>query len=421
MRDRRLLVLAWMMPPLIFPRSLQISRTLRAMAAKGWSVEVIAVPPDVEPLAARDAQLAQFYTGSYTLNYVEPREEVAPSQLWLRAIRALLRTKNLTNRNWVSRASREMIRRIQTERPDAMVSFAQPWINHVAALRVKAKFPNLPWVAHFSDPWVDSPYFKPSTEKDRASAVQQERAIMASAEALVFTTQETAELVMAKYPSAWKNRVHIVPHGYEADLLGLVKESPTSPKFTITHTGNLYDKREPVALLHALAQLKKEVADEPDFQVNFVGHATQTMHDMVERLDIHGVVSLVPNTPFLESLAIAQAADLLLVIDAPAEHSVFLPSKVVEYLVLRRPILALTPKAGASARVLGTLGFPTVEPTDEKGILDSLRTAYTYWQQGQDATPIPPLEALGSYDIQQLVGCFETAIEHAIKTTEAHV
>jgi hypothetical protein len=118
--------------------------------------------------------------------------------------------------------------------------------------------------------------------------------------------------------------------------------------------------------------------------------------------------------PFLDSLEIAQSAHLLLVIDAPAEHSVFLPSKIVDYLALRRPILALTPPAGASARVLGGLGFPTVNPSDEEGILAMLREALRRWQNGQSATIVPPADGLRRYDIRDVVVDFEEALTYAM-------
>ena len=44
--------------------------------------------------------------------------------------------------------------------------------------------------------------------------------------------------------------------------------------------------------------------------------------------------------PFAESARRAAAADVLLVIDAPADESLFLPSKLIDYLPAGKPILA---------------------------------------------------------------------------------
>ena len=53
----------------------------------------------------------------------------------------------------------------------------------------------------------------------------------------------------------------------------------------------------------------------------------------------------------------------LLVIDAPAKRSVFLPSKLVDYLGAMRPIFGVTPP-GASSDLIGELGGRVVDPSD---------------------------------------------------------
>lgn len=410
---RRLLALAWMMPPLIFPRSLQIARTLSALVDRHWITSVIAVPPEVEPYAALDPRLAEFYSGLYGLIFVDPREEVVPSALWLRLIRKALGVKPTNNSNWMRRAANAATQQIITTAPEAFVSFAQPWINHLVALQVKRRHPRLPWIAHFSDPWVDSPYFRPESNADRNKAIKNEAAIIAEADIVIFTTKETADLVMAKYPGAWQSKVRVVSHGFDAALLGLVNGSQKSDKFTIIHTGNLYEHREPMAFLEALSLMRKEMPDMP-LQVNFVGYASQALHDRVAELELEDFVTLSAAVPYIESLAIARTADLLLVIDAPSDKSVFLPSKIPDYLVLRQPLLALTPIQGASARALGRMGFPIVDPTDEAGILSCLKQTFSRWQHGESATTVPSDEAIRCFDIREVVQDFEEAIENAI-------
>ena len=54
--------------------------------------------------------------------------------------------------------------------------------------------------------------------------------------------------------------------------------------------------------------------------------------------------------PFLESARIAASADVLLVIDAAAEDNLFLPSKLIDYLPLAKPILGLTPRSRCDRR-----------------------------------------------------------------------
>ena len=58
---------------------------------------------------------------------------------------------------WIGAAARAARRLAAERRFDVLVSFAQPWSDHLVGLRVH-RATGLPWVAHFSDPWTDSPY-----------------------------------------------------------------------------------------------------------------------------------------------------------------------------------------------------------------------------------------------------------------------
>ena len=66
----------------------------------------------------------------------------------------------------------------------------------------------------------------------------------------------------------------------------------------------------------------------------------------------------------LTSLALMKNADYLFLIDAAVpsnRQSVFFPSKLAEYLGSGKPIVGLTPKQGATARILRELGHHAVD------------------------------------------------------------
>src|SRR5205085_9435767 len=89
---------------------------------------------------------------------------------------------------WVRGASQAAIAAAAGTKFDGLVSFAQPWSSHLAALRVH-RHTKLPWVAHFSDPWVDSPYWTGSAAQ-RAVAAKLEEHVIREATAVVLVTAE---------------------------------------------------------------------------------------------------------------------------------------------------------------------------------------------------------------------------------------
>ena len=132
--------------------------------------------------------------------------------------------------------------------------------------------------------------------------------------------------------------------------------------------------------------------------------------DKAKALGLEELVTFKGKSLYLDSLAAARAADLLLLIDAPAEHSVFLPSKIVDYLMLGRPILGLTPASGASAAVLRRLGFPIASPDNATAIEKALRQAFDAWRQGRPATAIPEPAQFEGFDIRNVAQQFENAL-----------
>ena len=103
-----------------------------------------------------------------------------------------------------------------------------------------------------------------------------------------------------------------------------------------------------------------------------VGTIVPAYVDLARALALEDVVEFTGRVPHDESAALAAGADVLLVIDAPSDNSLFLPSKLIEYLPLHKPILGLTPAPGATADVLNELAYPMAPPDDERAIQSAL-------------------------------------------------
>jgi hypothetical protein len=81
-------------------------------------------------------------------------------------------------------------------------------------------------------------------------------------------------------------------------------------------------------------------------------------------------------TDYVPSLALMRRSHVLLVVDAPGDSSVFLPSKLVDYLGAGRPIVALSP-AGPTARIVGGNGGWCADPADPAAGAAAISAALT--------------------------------------------
>lgn len=408
---KRLLAISWEMPPLSGPRAVQVTRTLTALGALGWRSRVVCFAP-------RSGRYQQDYripveessNGAVTrLPVPSPEESLFFRGLW--RLCPPLKHQPDEKRVWLPGALAEAQRALAEEPADVVVSFAQPWTDHLVGLRLH-RDTGLPWVAHFSDPWVDSPYLTTSAWA-RRTAADHERAVIAEATRVVFVNRYTQDRVMAKYPAGWMARARVVTQGFEP--LDVAPAPRAGGALRLVYTGRFYDGiRTPDTFLEALASIERVRPLTGRLVVEFIGGDMAPYARRATELRLDGVVSFAGRVDPAAARARAAVADALLIIDAPSDGpSLFLPSKLVDYLPLRKPLLGVTPGEGPSAELLGALGYPVVAPHDVTGIavaIERLVDAYAAGRLG----PTPQHDQVSrAYDINETTRAFARILDEA--------
>lgn len=380
--SRRILAVTWTMPPLVFPRSLQISRLLKGLAALGWQIDVLTVHPD-DVQGTSDQPFATLYERCYDLHYVRTGENVVVTPLAQRIKRRLRPPANYAEDNFMRRGLAKAKHLIEENDYSALVTFAQPWVDHMLGLTVKTLFPELPWLAHFSDPWADNP-FEDENKPQRLAALRDEAAVISAADAVAFVSQETSALVMRKYDTHMARKSLVVPHAFDPELRDALPPYPAPPgQMRIVYTGSIYPgKRTPDVVLRAIARLNAVPGVRNQVSLDFIGYAPPEYPAMLETLGLFGQVRFLGATGYMTALAAASQSSVLLLIDAAADVSVFLPSKIVDYLMFDKPILGLTPVKGASAEFLRHFGHRVAAPDDEEAVYTALLETFLDWQRG---------------------------------------
>lgn len=379
-RVKHLLAICWEMPPLSGPRAVQVTRTLAALGPRGWSSRVICFRPRSNRYHQDHRMSLEDVSGGLAsqIGVPSPEEWFPVRALW-RLVPPLKRFPD-EKRVWMPAALRAARQALQSAPADLIVSFAPPWTDHLIGLRLQQET-GLPWVAHFSDPWADSPYL-PGGSAARQRAAAWEEQVIAGAARVVFVTRHTRDRVMAKYPRAWAAKADVVPQAFEAAPgPGAPSQLDRKRPMRVIYTGRFYDGiRTPLALLDALARVHGESPLSGRLELEFIGADMTAYAARAARLGLGSLVSFAGRLSPTDARARAATADVLLVIDAPAsDGGLFLPSKLVEYLPLRRPVLGLTPAGGPSDELIRELGYQTVAPDDVDAIaavLDTLLRAH---------------------------------------------
>jgi glycosyltransferase involved in cell wall biosynthesis len=364
----RLIFLSWCYPPMNVPRAVQVARLARATAIR-----------PLEIFCAAEGESAP--GDGVTVHRLADHDHVPfTARGRLGRIAAALAVPD-TQRRWARAAAREIARR-GIAADDLLVTFGQPMSDHLAGLALKRRF-GLRWIAHFSDPWSDNP-FGARVPLFRLRNRRLERAVVAAADHLLLTSHETVELVMRKYPPAWRTKASVLPHAF--DLLHYPPRAAASGPLMLRYLGSLYGERSPLPLLRGIESLARRAPGlAARLRVEFIGDVAPRFPAAAARLALPpGLARFLPAIPYEGALAAMRAADILVQIDAPADTSVFLASKLIDYIGARRPILGVTPAGTARTLILEMGGF-VADPGAPDEIAAALERAIALVEKDRDA------------------------------------
>jgi len=197
--------------------------------------------------------------------------------------------------------------------------------------------------------------------------------------------------VMAKYPGVLRDKVRTVPHAYEPEVFN-VRHVERKDRLVIRYLGDLYSGRTPRPLIDALRQL---LSSDPQIVARFRFEIIGDIHELdlksmgMEELP-EGLLVLRQRVSYDESCELMASANGLMVIDAPApkgQKSVFLPSKLIEYIGAGRPIIGLTPP-GTAANLITDLGGWVADPADSAQLASVMRDFLSFLSDS-DGTSAP--------------------------------
>lgn len=410
---KKLLAIAWSMPPVLTPRSIQIPLTHKYLAQRGWETTIIASDHRKPWRGIRydyDLEKRTQGQGFETIPVASPDGWLPLRLLW-RTFPALTPLPDVMQ-PWIKPALRKAHELLVAQKFSAIISYALPWSDHLVGLALKRKT-SLPWIAHYSDPWVDSDHFKGNAQR-RAAVTAMEHSVLEAADRVIFITQETADLVMGKYPTAWREKVRIIPHSYEIDAekQALIDQPhPQNPRLRLVFAGAFYGVRSPMPLFEALKILRQTMPLDELLEVRLVGTVPPRYgyQQAAQDMDLGQIVQFPGIMTHGDSLRQMADADAALVIDPPTVSEI-LPSKMTDYMPLKKPILGITPPDGAAGKLIKRLGCPVAAPDDTQAIAEALRTLISQWQAGTlSVTPQYEMVA-AEYHITHTIERFEAIL-----------
>lgn len=262
---------------------------------------------------------------------------------------------------WVRPSIRYLKAYLRAHPVDAVVTTGPPHSMHLIGLGLKRAL-GVKWLADFRDPWTGIDYYGQLSLSPRADRRHRrmEREVLTQADEVVTVSWRWAkdlEALGAKH-------VAVITNGYDDADLPAQRET-IDERYSLVHAGSMSPTRDQPGLWKLLAALcAQDSAFAERFVLRFIGPVDASVIASVKAAGLGDCMDRLGRLPRAEAMReIAKARVLLLPINTTANQHGILPTKLYEYLSTGRPILAVGPRDGDAARVLGDQLLIGTEPS----------------------------------------------------------
>jgi hypothetical protein len=284
---------------------------------------------------------------------------------------------------------------IKEHRIDVIITSGPPMGTHLGGLLLK-HLTHAKWIADFRDPWKspawESHRIISSNFADYVDKLLELRVIFA-ADILVSTSPSLNNYFKSIVRSNKRNKCHIIPNGFdESDFLDLCKSTHViSPKIKITYAGSLAFSHNPEPLFIALHEMiqRGDISKER-MEVDLVGECAYwgglSVQSLINKYDLDPMVRLIGKISFRECLERMVESDALLLF--AQGHPWAIPSKVFEYLRLKKPIFVLTEEGDTKKLLQSFQNAFVVDSKNIETIEQSFLALITFIKKGIGVTDL---------------------------------
>ncbi|OPY32607.1 MAG: hypothetical protein A4E32_01189 [Methanomassiliicoccales archaeon PtaU1.Bin124] len=270
--------------------------------------------------------------------------------------------------SWISPTIEKIQEILKNEKISAIISTSSPISSHFIACNIKRRF-NIPWIADFRDLWSQNHYLRSKIWKARH--IINEKITISNANILTTVSAPLAN----KLENIHHLRAISIMNGY--NRLDLNLGEPLDQKFSIIHTGRLYEgRRDPEPLFRAIHNLILTNKISPnEISVNFYGCDDEWLKKCIERYQLQDIVSSVGIISRDESIKKQRSAQLLLLLtwNSSDESGVY-TGKIFEYIAAKRPIFLMGCEGGVASQLIMNAGIGKV--ADNKNSIEEILMGY---------------------------------------------
>lgn len=262
---------------------------------------------------------------------------------------------------------------------DIVFTSSFPAYVHRAGLEIKKKNQHVMWIASFSDPINNSPYKNDIKTYNEYSMIEKiafktyckfyvndndEIIALENADILIFICEEERDFIITQYLNS-KSKLSkeqlmeksvIFPLNYIQDWNDIIKTTniKVAEKYTFAHFGRIYGLRDATNFILAFSDLVKSNIISHDVVFKQYGEFRKSDIILIKSLKMENYFEIHDKIPYEKCIEEMNNADCLMIFDTilpDNEIQPYLPSKILEYSLLKKNTLTITSKGSPSYRI----------------------------------------------------------------------
>lgn len=340
---KRILFLAPYCIPVNNPEAICNAKLLKVLSEAGYVIDVIGknnllayAPDEEEQLFSGKLASVKTFTLSNKISWRTATDH----------FRVLLKTGYVyKGAHWALYAINYAETLIHKNKYDCIMSRSPA--SELAALYLCRKY-HIKWIANWNDPYPEKRMPWPYGGGKAGHLNYFERhlldAVSQNADLHTFPSERLRDYMLQYMKGVTPEKTVIIPHVCLEHLF-VRKARKKREELVFVHSGNVSFPRDPRPFLEGV-KLFLEKKPTAQIEICFLGKQSGEFTDYVEKLHLAHIVKVMAPLGYLENLSFIAGCDIAVLIEAPGENSVYLPTKVGDYMQCGKPIFTVSPSTG---------------------------------------------------------------------------
>lgn len=281
---------------------------------------------------------------------------------------------------WIKPSVNYLKKYLSENKIDVVITTGPPHSLHLIGLKLKQHL-NIKWIADFRDPWTEIDYFHqlPLSEKAIKKHHYLEQEVLKNADAVLVVGKTMKENYVDFNPNTFT-----ITNGFDGEIAD--SKEVLDAKFTLTHIGLMNADRNAKMLWEVLAEICEERESfKQDFQLKLIGKLDPSVLNDISKYKLESNVEIINYLSHKEVIQFQKKAQVLLLVvnDVPSAKGI-ITGKIFEYLMAKRPILAIAPTRGDLAEILNsTNAGVTIDFEDREQLKTNIVNLYSQFKKGE--------------------------------------